>query len=98
MNSNDLTRYRWMILTRCMLAAVGGFLVANLSVAVIGLLFSDFQALATYSAILFSFTVWLFVVLLVFTLHSLRLAALSVCSTSAVMFLVVQGLQIWRAV
>lgn len=98
MKSNDLTRYRWMIFIRCLLAAAGGFLIANLSVAVIGLLFDDSQALATYSAMLFSFMVWLLVVMLVFTLRSIRIAALSVCSTTVAMFLVVQGLQIWRAV
>ena len=98
MKNDDVTRYRWMVFIRCVLAAAGGFLVANLSVAVFGLLFSDTQALATYTAMLFSFTVWLLVVLMVFHLPSLRLAALSVCSTSALMFMVVQGLQIWRAV
>lgn len=97
MKSNDLNRYRWMIFIRCLLSAAGGFLIANLSVAIIGLLFADTQALATYSAMLFSFTLWLFVVLLVFTLRSLQFAALSVCSISAAMFLIVQGLQIWRA-
>ncbi|WP_031569249.1 hypothetical protein [Rheinheimera texasensis] len=98
MKNDDLTRSRWMVFIRCVLAAAGGFLVANLSVAMVGLLFTDTQALATYSAMLFSFTVWLLVVLLVFHLRSVRVAALSVCSASTAMLLIVQGLQIWRGV
>lgn len=63
-------RRRWAVFCRVLAAAVGGFVIAGLSVPVITGLLPGSNELATYSAMLFSFTVWLIIVLWVFTTAS----------------------------
>jgi hypothetical protein len=36
-NFSDIVKYRWMVFGRCFLAAVGGFLIASISVSLIAL-------------------------------------------------------------
>ncbi len=57
--------FRWAVAWRVVLAVVGGFLIASLSVPLIALPFAE-TALATYSAMLVSFVVWLLVIMAVF--------------------------------
>lgn len=64
---SDAARYRWAVLSRVLAATVGGFMIAGLSVPVITGLLPGPNELATYGAMLLSFTVWLIAVLWVFT-------------------------------
>ncbi|MFW2148016.1 hypothetical protein ACK2M2_07760 [Acinetobacter sp. TY1] len=66
--SNVQQHYRFIVLIRVLLAAFGGFCVANLSVAVVGLLFPDNLAVATYAGFLLSFIVWLVFILAIFSI------------------------------
>ena len=66
--SNVQQHYRLIVLIRVLLAAFGGFCVANLSVAVVGLLFPDNLAVATYAGFLLSFIIWLVFILTIFSI------------------------------
>ena len=66
--SNAQQHYRLIVLIRILLAAFGGFAVANLSVAAIALLFPDELAIATYAGFLLSFVVWLVLILAIFSI------------------------------
>ena len=57
-NFSDIVKYRWMVFGRCFLAAVGGFLIASISVSLIALS-SEQKALATYTGLIISFIMWL---------------------------------------
>lgn len=69
---SDDARYRWMVFSRVLAATVGGFLIANLSVPVLAGLFSGQGVLATYSAMLLSFVVWLIAIIWVFSAATLK--------------------------
>lgn len=64
---SELQHYRMMVLIRIILAIFGGFLIASLTVACIGLMFPDQRALATYTGLLLSFVVWLSFIISIFT-------------------------------
>lgn len=66
--ATELARYRWAVGWRALLASVGGFLIANLSVAVLAMFADEQRALTTYSVMLCSFVVWLLVIMTVFSL------------------------------
>ena len=90
------SHYRWSVFCRCCLAILGGYLFASLSVALITLLTPEELALATYSAMMLSFTVWLVAIMVVFSINSLKKASI-VSSTSLLLMLVaVELLQYWR--
>ena len=94
--ATELARYRWTVGWRVFLASVGGFLIANLSVPVLALLADEQRALTTYSATLFSFVVWLAVIMLVFslakTLHATLLVLGALLLMSGVVLLAQGGL------
>lgn len=93
---SDSIRYRWMVFSRTLLAVVGGFIIANLSVPLIALSSGGNLALATYSAVLFSFTVWLLVVLWVFNADSAKKAWGWTVGIAVVMQILVIILKWWR--
>jgi len=94
--ATELARYRWTVGWRVFLASVGGFLIANLSVPVLVLFADEQRALTTYSATLFSFVVWLAVIMLVFslskTLHATLLVLGALLLMSGVVLLAQGGL------
>lgn len=63
--SRNEAAFRWAVAWRVVLAVAGGFLIASLSVPLLALPFAE-TALATYSAMLASFVVWLLVIMTVF--------------------------------
>jgi Na+/melibiose symporter-like transporter len=87
--STELARYRWMVGWRAVLASVGGFLIANLSVAVLALFADEQRALTTYSATMLSFVIWLLVIMTVFSLAKTRHATLMVLGAMLLMSVVV---------
>ncbi len=78
---SDGARHRWAVFSRVLAAAVGGFLIAGLSVPVITGILPGPNELATYGAMLFSFTVWLIAVLWVFTAASATRAWVGTAAT-----------------
>ncbi|MBU0913236.1 MAG: hypothetical protein KKF22_11915 [Gammaproteobacteria bacterium] len=94
--ATELARYRWTVGWRALLASVGGFLIANLSVPMLVLFADEQRALTTYSATLFSFVVWLLVIMTVFsmskTLHATLLVLGALLLMSAVVLLEQGGL------
>lgn len=93
--SNVQQHYRLIVLIRVLLAAFGGFCVANLSVAVVGLLFPDNLAVATYAGFLLSFIVWLVFILAIFSIKK-TLNTVWLCSGALFKFRVsCKCLKIW---
>ncbi|WP_139852294.1 DUF3649 domain-containing protein [Acinetobacter pullicarnis] len=74
---SEIQRYRWMVLSRIVLAVVIGFAIASLSVAVIALIYPDRRAVATYTGMIASFVVWLIYIIYVFSVKSLAKAWIS---------------------
>lgn len=74
---SEIQRYRWMVLSRIVLAVVIGFAIASLSVAVIASIYPDSRAVATYTGMIASFVVWLIYIIYVFSVKSLRKAWIS---------------------
>ena len=87
--ATELARYRWTVGWRVFLASVGGFLIANLSVPMLALFADEQRALTTYSATLFSFVVWLLVIMTVFSLSKTLHATLLVLGALLLMSVVV---------
>lgn len=79
---SDGARYRWMVFSRILAAAMGGFLIANLSVPLVTALFPGRGILATYSGMLFSYVVWLIVILWVFSASSATRAWIGAAGTA----------------
>lgn len=73
---NDQQHYRFMVLLRILLASLGGFCIANLTVPVVGLMFPEQLALA---GLQMSFIVWLVFILAIF---SIKNALHAFCLTS----------------
>ncbi|MCY1162191.1 hypothetical protein D9M71_25360 [compost metagenome] len=67
---NDQQRYRFMVLLRILLASLGGFCIANLTVPVVGLMFPEHLALAVYAGLQLSFVVWLVFILVIFSIKN----------------------------
>ena len=67
---NDQQGYRFRVLLRILLASLGGFCIANLTVPVIGLMFPEQLALAVYAGLQLSFVVWLVFILAIFSIKS----------------------------
>lgn len=67
---NAQQHYRFIVFIRILLASFVGFGVANLTVAMVGLLFPNQLAIATYTGFLISFIVWLLLILTVFSMKS----------------------------
>jgi len=57
-------------LLRILLASLGGFCIANLTVPVIGLMFPEQLALAVYAGLQLSFVVWLVFILAIFSIKN----------------------------
>lgn len=70
-----------MVLSRIVAAGAGGFLIASLSVPVLTRLFSASGALAAYSAMMFSFIVWLIFILWAFSTAKLKRVWLGTAGT-----------------
>ncbi|AOA58469.1 hypothetical protein [Acinetobacter larvae] len=64
--------YRLQVLTRILLASIAGFIIANLSIPAIALFFPTQLAIATYSATLLSFIIWLVFIMSMFTIKKIR--------------------------
>jgi len=77
LNMNEMSKYRWMVFARIVLAVVAGFVIATLSVAVIAFMYPDSRAVATYTGLIFSFVVWLIYIIYIFSVKSLSKALLS---------------------
>jgi len=67
---NDQQGYRFRVLLRILLASLGGFCIANLTVPVVGLMFQEQLALAVYAGLQLSFVVWLVFILAIFSIKS----------------------------
>ncbi|AYA02525.1 hypothetical protein BEN74_06405 [Acinetobacter sp. WCHAc010034] len=67
---NDQQGYRFRVLLRILLASLGGFCIANLTVPVVGLMFPEQLALAVYAGLQLSFVVWLVFILVIFSIKS----------------------------
>ena len=65
-------RYRWMVFCRALVAVVGGFVIAGLSVPLLALLLPGSAAMATYIAMMLSFVVWLLVIVWAFSPFTLK--------------------------
>lgn len=91
-----INRYRWMVFGRCFLAIFGGYLIASLSIPLITLLTPDNLALATYSALMLSFTVWLVVIIAVFSIKTLKQVSILTVTTIFVMLALITILKWWR--
>lgn len=89
---SEIQRYRWMVLSRIVLAVVIGFAIASLSVAVIALIYPDRRAVATYTGMIASFVVWLIYIIYVFSVKSLAKAWIS----SGILLLVLSAC-VWGA-
>lgn len=90
------TRYRLAVFCRCCLAIIGGYLFANLSVALITLMTPEKLALATYSAMMLSFTIWLVAIMVMFSINSLKKAGVVAAASLLLMFIAVELLKNWR--
>ncbi len=88
--------YRWMVFIRCCLSIFGGYIIASLSVPLIALLFPEHLALATYSALMLSFTIWLAVIVIVFSIKELKSAVAYILISILFMFAFVTILKWWR--
>ncbi|WP_127026134.1 hypothetical protein [Rheinheimera mangrovi] len=87
--ATELARYRWTVLWRVFLASAGGFLIANLTAPVLASLADEQRALLTHGATVFSFLVWLTVIMAVFSLSKTRHATLLVLGAVLLMSAVV---------
>lgn len=67
---NAQQHYRFTVFIRILLASFGGFGIANLTVAMVGLFFPNQLAIATYTGFLISFIVWLVFILIIFSMQS----------------------------
>lgn len=94
--ASHLNRYRWQVFCRCCLAIVGGYLIANLSIPVITLLTPQRLALATYSALLLSFVLWLIAIMAIFSMKTLKKATLLTAGTLLFMTIAMLLLKWWR--
>ncbi|OTG78438.1 hypothetical protein B9T33_14020 [Acinetobacter sp. ANC 5054] len=68
---DDQNQYRLVVFVRIFLAVFAGFLIANLTVATVGLLFPNQLAIATYTGFLLSFIVWLVFILAMFSMKTI---------------------------
>lgn len=93
-NFSDIVKYRWMVFGRCFLAAVGGFLIASISVSLIALS-SVQKALATYTGLIISFIMWLLIIIYVFSVKSSIKAWWAILIILMVMATVNWGLKQW---
>lgn len=95
LNLNENLLYRLQVLCRVVLASIVGFAIVNLAAAVIGLIFTSQQAVATYSGMLLSFMLWLIFIIAIFTIkktrHTVLLSGILVVALSAVVY----GLKQW---
>lgn len=82
---HENTKYRWMVFSRCFLAVIVGFLIANLSVPIIALIFYEQKALATYSGLMMSFAIWTLIILYIFSATTAKRAWLVVSSSFVIM-------------
>lgn len=96
-NLSASAKYRWMVFSRCFLAVVIGFFIANLSVPLVALWFDDLKALATYSGLLLSFTLWLLVIIYVFSVKSAIKAWLVITGILIAISIIYVLLKIWKA-
>ncbi len=92
---NAQQHYRFMVLIRILLATFGGFGVANLTVAMVGLLFPNQLAVATYTGFLISFIVWLVLILTVFSMKSILKAFWLSIGLLLSLGCIVSALKIW---
>lgn len=92
---NTQNHHRFIVFIRILLASLGGFAAANLTVAMVGLLFPNQLAIATYTGFLISFIVWLVFILAVFSIKS---TLKTVCLSIGLLFslgCIVSALKIW---
>lgn len=92
-NLSENSKYRWMVFSRCILAIVIGFLIANLSVPIIAFIFHGQKVLATYSGLMLSFIVWLLVIIYVFSVKTARKAWLVIGGVFLLMYLFLNSIQ-----
>lgn len=92
---NAQQHYRFTVFIRILLAVFGGFGVANLTVAMIGLFFPSQQAIATYTGFLLSFIVWLVLILAVFSMKSTLKAVCLSIGLLLSLGCIVSALKIW---
>lgn len=91
----ELQHYRIMVLIRIILAIFGGFLIASLMVACIGLMFPDQRALATYTGLLLSFVGWLSFIIGIFTVKRIMFAIQLTFMSIGVLSILTWCLQKW---
>jgi len=95
---NAQQHYRFIVFIRVLLASLAGFVVANLTVATVALLFPKQLALATYTGFLLSFIIWLIFIVAIFSIkktkHTIFLSLILILGLG----LIVSLLKMWGSV